>query len=110
MAEEPKVAHQPPGETFTWPQGWQLTALNEAVLAVPAAIVADTETIGSVIHAGDEVRLNLPTSPHSDPGASILIWLLAGQSVWLAKPCQAMVVPSHEGDREVRRFLLSQVG
>jgi hypothetical protein len=110
MAEEPKVAHQPPGEVFAWPKGWRLTALDEAILAVPAAILADTETVGSVIQCEDEVRLRLPTGAHTDPGARILIWLLAGQSVWLTKSCQAIVVPSGEGDKAARRFQLSQVG
>ncbi len=109
MVEEPKVAHQPPGEVFPWPKGWRLTALDEAILAAPAGILAENETIGSVIHCGDDVRLNLPTVPQTTPGARILIWLQAGQSVWLGKSCQAMVVPSKEGDASVRRFQLSQV-
>jgi hypothetical protein len=108
MAEEPKIAHQPPGEVFPWPNGWQLTALDEAVLAVPAAILTDDETIGSVIHAGDEVLIRLPTAPQH--GDRILIRLLAGQSVCLAKSCQTVVVPARQGDMAVRRFRLSRLG
>lgn len=109
MVQEPTIAHQPPGEVFAWPKGWQLTALDEAILAVPAAILTDDETIGSVIHCADEVRLNLPTVAPSTSGARILIQLQPGQSVWLTKSCQAMVVPSHEGEKAVRRFQLVQV-
>jgi hypothetical protein len=89
-----QIAHQEPGEVFPWPKEWRLTALDEAVLAVPTALLADHETIGSVIHADNDVQLQL--SAASDPGADnrILIWLQAGQSVWLTKSCQAMVVPS----------------
>jgi hypothetical protein len=104
-----KVAHQPPGEVFPWPKGWQLTALDEAILAVPAAILGDNEVIASVIHADDAVRINMPTEPHSMPEALIMLELLAGQSVWLSKSCDAFVVPQREGDSVVRRFKVSKV-
>jgi hypothetical protein len=104
-----KVAHQPPGEVFPWPKGWQLTALDEAIIAVPAAILSDSEVIGSVIHCDDGVRLNMPTESHSTPGARIMLWLQAGQSVWLSKSCQAVVVPQSEGDTAARRFRLTEV-
>jgi hypothetical protein len=103
------VAHQPPGEVFPWPKGWKLTALDEVVLLVPAQILSDDEPIGSVIHCEDDVRLSLPTVPLDSPDARILIRLRVGQSVWLTKSCQAMVVPNHEQDKVVRRFQLSQV-
>jgi hypothetical protein len=80
-----KIAHQPPGAVFPWATGWQLTALDEAIIAVPAAILGDSETIGSVIHCDDGVQLNLPTGPHATPGERIMIWLQPGQSVWLSK-------------------------
>src|SRR5262245_39036610 len=86
------VASQPPGAVFPWKKGWKLTALDEAVLVVPAQILGDDEPIGSVIHCEDGVRLNLPTGPPDEPGAGILIWLRVGESVWLTKSCRAMVV------------------
>lgn len=104
-----KVARQPPGEIFPWSKGWQLTALDEAIVAVPAAILGGNEPIGSVIHADDGVQLNIPTEPHSMPDALIMIRLLAGQSVWLSKSCDAFVIPQREGDSALRRFRVSQV-
>ncbi len=104
-----QVASQPPGEVFPWPKGWKLTALDEVVLLVPGRILSDDEQIGSVIHCGDDVRLSLPTVPLDSLDARILIGLRAGQSVWLSKSCQAMVVPDDEQDKEVRRFNLFQV-
>jgi hypothetical protein len=104
-----KIAHQPPGEVFPWAKGWQLTALDEAILAVPAAILSDNETIGSVIHCDDGVQLKLPTSAHDSPGEQIMIWLKPGQSVWLSKSCQAIVVPESEGDTAVRRLRVAEI-
>jgi hypothetical protein len=104
-----KIAHQPPGAIFPWPTGWQLTALDEAIIAVPAAILGDNETIGSVIHCTDNVRLNLPTTPQAKPDERIMIWLEAGQSVWLTKSCTACVMPAHEGDAVPRRFQLTEL-
>ena len=102
-----KVAHQPPGEVFPWPVGWQLTAIDEAIIAVPAAILTDSEVIGSVIHCDDGVQFKLLS--HSFPEARIMLWLQPGQSVWLSKSCQAVVVPRLEGDKAVRRFELTEV-
>jgi hypothetical protein len=104
-----QVAHQPPGEVFPWPKGCQLTALDEVILAVPVAILTDSEDIGSVIHCGDDVRLNIPTGPLSTSEARIMLWLQAGQSVWLSKSCQAVVVPQSEGDMAARRFRVTQI-
>jgi hypothetical protein len=104
-----KVARQPPGEVFPWAKGWRLTALDEAMITVPAAILGDNEAIGSVIHCDDGVRLNLPTAPHATPGERITIWLQPGESVWLSKSCQGVVVPQSEGDTAARRFRLTEV-
>jgi hypothetical protein len=94
---------------FPWATGWQLTALDEAIIAVPAAILGDHETIGSVIHCDEGVQLNLPTAPHAMPGERIMIWLQPGQSVWLSKSCQGVVMPQSEGDTMARRFRLIEV-
>lgn len=104
-----KIAHQPPGEVFPWARGWQLTALDEAIIAVPAAILGDNEAIGSVIHCDDGVKLNLPTASQATPDERIMIWLQPGQSVWLSRSCQGVVVPRSEGDTAVRRFRLAEV-
>lgn len=105
-----KIASQPPGDVFPWPTGWQLTALDEVIIAVPAAILSDEETIGSVIHADEDVRINLPTVSHSTPDERIAIWLQPGQSVWLSKSCQAVVLPQFEGDKMSRRFRINEIG
>ena len=81
MSQDAKTAHQPPGQIFPWPKGWKLTALDEAILAVPAAILSDSDVIGSVIHAEDDVILHLPTGSEKDADALIQIWLKPGQSV-----------------------------
>lgn len=104
-----KLAHQPPGEVFPWAMGWRLTALDESIIAVPAAILSDHDTIGSMIHCDDGVKLKLPTTAHATPGERIMIWLQPGQSVWLSKSCQAVLVPQSEGDTAARRFRLNKV-
>jgi hypothetical protein len=103
------VAHQPPGEVFPWPKGWQLTALDEVVIAVPAAILSDHEVIGSVIHCDNGVELNLPTGPHRTADARIMLWLRVGQSAWLSKSCQGVIVPQADGDIALRRLRLTEV-
>jgi len=55
------------------------------------------------------VQLNMPTEPHTTPGVRVMIWLQAGQSAWLSKSCQAVVLPQSEGDTAVRRFQLTEV-
>lgn len=109
LSRSEKVAHQPPGEVFPWAKGWRLTALDEAMIAVPAAVLGDGETIGSVIHCDDGVRLNLPTVSHTTPGERITIWLQPDESVWLSRSCQGVVVPQSEGDTVARRFRLTEV-
>ncbi|MFN8177765.1 MAG: hypothetical protein U0167_07555 [bacterium] len=105
-----KIASQPVGELFPWPKGWRLTALDEAIIAVPAAILGDTETIGSVIHADEDARVSLPTAANATPGERIMIWLRPGESVWLSRSCEGVVVAQHRGDTAARRFRLTEVG
>ena len=104
-----KLVSLPPGAVFPWPKACLLTALDEAILAVPAALVGDREIIGSVIHGHEDTQINLPTEPHSTQGARIMLWLKPGQSVWLSKSCEAMVVSNGEGDRVIRRFRVAEV-
>lgn len=100
-----KVAHQPPCVPFTWPRGCQLTALDETIIAVPGAILADEERIGVVIHADDDVKLSI----QDDADAPIKLWLRTGNSVWLTKSCDAVIVPQFEGDTRARRFRLKKI-
>ncbi len=108
--EEPDVHEvcQPPLEVFPWPKGWRITAVDEAIIAVPELIMSDGEEIGSVIHGDDDVRIGVPGESSPQKG-HILLWLRAGESVWLSKSCEALVVPEFRGDTRARRFLLSRV-
>jgi len=110
MSEPAKIAHQPPGVVFPWPKSWKLTALDEAILVIPSAILSNDEVIGSVIHCDDEVRLNLPTGHESESDALMLIKLKEGQSVFLSKSCQAMILPNYEGDKAKKCFTFTYVG
>lgn len=99
------IAHQSPCVPFAWPKGCQLTALDKTIIAVPGAILADEEPIGVVIHADDDVKLSM----QNDAGAPIKLWLRAGNSVWLAKSCEAIIVPQFEGDTRARRFRIAKI-
>ena len=84
--------------------------IDEAVIAIPATILSDGEVIDSVIHCGDDVQLNMPTEPYTEPDAQgFQLWLQVGQSVWLSKSCQGVVLPQREGDTAVRRFRLAEI-
>ncbi len=83
--------------------------MDDATLAIPGAILSDDETIGSVIHADDDVKVKLPTGQNPDSDAHIVMWLKKGQSAYLSKSCQAIVLPTYEGDKALRRFNLSRV-
>jgi len=109
MTPPGKIASQPPGQIFPWPKGWKLTALEDAILAIPAAILSDDEVIGSVIHADDDVKVKLPTGQNPESDAHIIMWLEEGQSVYLNKSCQAIVLPNHEGDKVSKRLQLTRV-
>jgi len=109
MTDSGKTCSQPPGEIFAWPKGWKLTALDEATLAVPGAILSDNDVVGSVILAENDVMLKLPTGQNPESDVHILIWLKKGQSVYLSKSCQAIVLPNHEGDKASKRFQVARV-
>jgi|GEM_PF-3216435 len=104
-----KISAQPPGEVFAWPSGWQLTALDELVLAIPGAIIQEDEVIGSIIHGDDGIRLDLPTPSRPTPDDRILLWLEPGHSVWLSRSCQGMVVPQFEDDTKPRRLQVTEL-
>lgn len=93
------VATQPPGKVFPWPRGTTLTSLDEAVLALPKAILGPDETIGSVIRGDDAMEINIP-----DQGETLYLRLGPGMSVTLSKSCQSMVVSV---DGRPKRFRIS---
>jgi hypothetical protein len=98
MTAEP-VATQPPREVFPWPRGTTLTSLDEAVLALPKAILDPEEPIGAVIQGDDDMGINIP-----DQGEVLYLRLRPGMSVTLARSCQAVVVSE---DQNPRRFRIS---
>ena len=93
------LAHQPPGEVFPWPEGTDLTALDEVVIALPVALFGEHEPIGSVVFCPDGAELNIPPQ-----GDRFYLRLRPGMSVRLTKSCQACVIAE---DTEPRRFKVS---
>ena len=93
------IASQPPGEIFPWHRDVILTSLDEAVIALPKAILGPTETIGSVIRGEDDMQISIP-----DEGERLFIRLQPGMSVSLSKSCQASVVSD---DGRPKRFRVS---
>jgi hypothetical protein len=98
VKREDPVAHQVPGETFSWPKGIVLTALDQATIALPMALFGKDEPIGSVVLGSDDIEMNIPKE-----GDTFYIRLQPGMSVSLAKSCQARVVAD---DAKPRRFRL----
>src|SRR5262245_40247461 len=90
------VAHQPPGQIFPWSQ---VTALDEAVIALPTAIFGKDEPMGSVVLGPADMEMQIPKE-----GDTFLIRLQPGMSVSLARSCQARVVAD---DGQSRRFRIS---
>jgi hypothetical protein len=95
------VATQPPGEVFPWPRGTTLTSLDEAVLALPRAILGPEETIEAVIRGDDDMEINIP-----DKGELIYLRLRPGMAVTLSKSCQAVVVSD---DKKSKRFRVTSI-
>jgi hypothetical protein len=93
------IASQPPGEVFPWPRDTTLTALDEAVLALPKAILGPSEVIASVIRGDDDMQISIP-----EQGERLLLRLRPGMSVSLSKSSQACVVSD---DGQPRRFRIS---
>jgi hypothetical protein len=50
---------QPPGEVFPWPKGWRITAIDEAMIAIPTATIGDDEVVGTVIHGDEDIQIDL---------------------------------------------------
>src|SRR3954447_10073228 len=93
------IAKQPAGEVFPWPRDTTLTALDEAVLALPKAILGPSEVIASVIRGDDDMQISIP-----EVGDRLFLRLQPGMSVSLSKSCQACVVSD---DGQPRRFRVS---
>src|SRR5262245_39506080 len=99
MDFDDNIASQPPGQTFPWHKGTILTALDEAIIALPMAIFDSDKAMGSVVLGPDDMQLNIPKE-----GDTFFIRLQPGMSVSLTKSCQARVVAD---DGQPRRFKVS---
>lgn len=98
-----RIASQPPGQSFPWPRATRLTALEDLILAIPAATLEKDEKIGSVIHSDPETEIKLQMSSAE---SFIYLRLKAGMSVWLSKSVEGVVVAS---DKRPRRIKISPV-
>ncbi len=91
-----RTAAQPPGEVFPFPKGTKLQALEEVVLAFPAAILEADQTFGSVIQSDDDAQFAMPEGDDR-----FYLRLEPGMSLTLTKSCQGVVVAE---DKRPRRF------
>jgi hypothetical protein len=90
------IAHRRPFETFPWPKGEVLTALDEVTIALPIAAFGSNEKIGSVVLGSPDIGLSIPKT-----GDKFFIRLQPGMSVSLTKSCEACIFAD---DWEPRRF------
>ena len=93
------VAVQPPGAVFPWPRGTTLTALDEAVLALPRALVGPDEVIAAIIRGDDAMEITL-----AEDGELFYLRLRPGMTVSLTRSAQSFVVAD---DGQSRRFQIS---
>lgn len=100
-ADDGNVASQPPGVPFPWPRSTRLLALEDMVLAIPAAVLGEKERIGDVIHSDHDAEICLPASSND---TLIHLRLKAGMSVWLSKSVQGVVVAADKRPRAIKVF------
>jgi len=100
-----RIATQPFGETFPWLKDVTLTALDDVVIAFPAALIGEQEAIGTVIHCdNDDARISILGGPHHSNQDYIYLNLRAGMSAYLSKSSQAAVVSE---DKKAKRFRIT---
>jgi len=80
-------AHQTPGIAFPFPKGAKLRPEEEMMLALPAALIADHEKIGSVLLCDDDAELTL-----NEKAGAWCVKLKPGMTFSLAKSCDIMVI------------------
>ncbi len=89
---------QPPNEPFPWPAGVTLTALDEVILALPAALFNADRPMGAVVQGPADMAFSYT------PGEDVfLIRLQPGMAVRLTKPCRAYVVADDGRPRRLTR-------
>lgn len=91
------VANRP----FQWSQRTQLHARSSTVIAIPAGILIEGETLGSIIQlSNDDTRIAFQEAAKSGAGfAAILIELQSGTSLKLNRSTEAVALGS--GSEEV---------
>lgn len=78
---------QPPGTKFPFPKGAKLRPEEEVLLAVPAAIITDNETIGDVFLIDDDALMTF----NQEVGAWYVI-LKPGMTFSLSRSCEVMLI------------------
>jgi len=83
----PNSANQPsPDEPFVWSANTTLEATEEIIIVLPGDIVADNETIGSVIQTSSpDTRIAFDPPDGSPAFRSISLWLMPGVRLKLTK-------------------------
>lgn len=95
-ADADQIATHSPGDVFEWPANTTLTALDECVIAMPAAILDPETPIGRIIEGDDDMGFNMPEGDDK-----VYLQLMPNMSVTIRKSCQAMIVAD---DANPRRF------
>ncbi len=87
---------QMPGTPFPFPKGAKLRPEEEVVLALPKALIADNETIGSVLLCDNDAGFTI-----NDEAGALYVKLKPGMTFSLSKSCEIMVITE---DRRPRFF------
>ena len=87
-------AQQSPGTKFSFPKGSKLRPAEDVILAIPAAVIAGDETIGSVLLCDDNAEITL----NEEVGAWY-VRLKAGMVFSLAKSCEVMLIAADNRPR-----------
>lgn len=79
-----------PGEMIPWHAGLKLTAVDELMLALPAALLDGDKPMGEILQGTSDLEIALPGINGNDP-ERLLIRLRPGQHMTLARSAQAQV-------------------
>jgi len=78
---------QVPGTTFPFPKDAKLRPHEEVILALPSAVIAEGEQIGSILLCDDDAELSL-----NDKVGAWYVTLKPGMTFSLARPCEIMLI------------------
>lgn len=88
-------AQQPPGKPFPFPKGAALKPKEEVTFALPVALIADHEQIGSVVFCDDDAEFAF-----NEQAGVYYIRLKPGMRFSLAKSCEITVVADDDRPRQ----------